>query len=128
MVNSELNPDEAECLNRLDMMEQTIENNSKSIAPINKSSLEADDRRVSRITEFDLYEMDTFNNAPREKLGGMSLSMIYDNKLQGKIVQDMVQNSKTLQLLQKYNEGEVIEDKKSNKKEVNREFDASAKN
>lgn len=128
MVNSELNPDEAQCLNRLDMMEQTIENNSKSIAPINKSSLEADDRRVSRITEFDLYEMDTFNNAPREKLGGMSLSMIYDNKLQGKIVQDMVQNSKTLQLLQKYNEGEVIEDKKSNKKEVNREFDASAKN
>ena len=110
------------------MMEQTIENNAKSIAPVNKSSLEAGDRRVSRITEFDMYEMESFNNAPREKLGGMSLSMIYNNKLQGQVVQDMVQNSKTVQLLQKYNEGEVIEEKKSTKKQVHREFDASAKN
>jgi hypothetical protein len=110
------------------MMEQTIENNAKSIAPVNKSSLEAGDRRVSRITEFDMYEMESFNNAPREKLGGMSLSMIYNNKLQGQVVQDMVQNSKTVQLLQKYNDGEVIEEKKSTKKSVHREFDASAKN
>ena len=70
----------------MDMMEQTIENNAKSIAPVNKSSLEADDRRVSRITEFDMYEMESFNNAPREKLGGMSLSMIYNNKLEGQVV------------------------------------------
>jgi hypothetical protein len=91
-VNSELNADEAECLNRLDMMEQTIENNAKSIAPVNKSSLEAHERKVSRITEFDLYEMESFNKAPREKLGGMSLSMIYNNKLQGQVIQDMVSN------------------------------------
>ena len=75
-----------------------------------------------------MYEMESFNNAPREKLGGMSLSMIYNNKLQGQVVQDMVQNSKTVQLLQKYNDGEVIEEKKSTKKSVHREFDASAKN
>ena len=40
----------------------------------------------------------------------------------------MVQNSKTVQLLQKYNDGEIIEEKKSTKKQVHREFDASAKN
>lgn len=73
--------------------------------------------------------MESFNNAPREKLGGMSLSMIYNNKLQSQIVQEMVQNSKTLQLLKKYNDGQVIEETK--KKVDNRhmqEFDASAKN
>jgi hypothetical protein len=33
-----------------------------------------------------MYEMESFNNAPREKLGGMSLSMIYNNKLEGQVV------------------------------------------
>lgn len=73
--------------------------------------------------------MESFNNLPREKLGGMSLSTIYSNKLQSKVVQEMVQNSKTLQLLKKYNDGEIIEDtKKKVKKEAKHEFDASAKN
>ena len=40
-----LNADDAECINQLDMMEQTIENNNKmSIVPVNKSSLEAGER------------------------------------------------------------------------------------
>lgn len=124
-----MNAEDAECVNQLDMMEQTIENNnSKSLAPINKSSLEAGERATQRITEFDMFEMESFNNVPRDKLGGMSLSMIYNNKLQNQVVQEMVQNSKTLTLLKKYNDGEIIEEKKSFKKESRKDFDASAKN
>lgn len=40
----------------------------------------------------------------------------------------MVSNSKTLTLLKKYNDGDIIEEKKKTKKEFTREFDASAKN
>jgi hypothetical protein len=41
----------------------------------------------------------------------------------------MVQNSKTLQLLKKWNEGEIHEEpKKKVKKEIKNDFDASAKN
>ena len=124
-----MNAEDAECVNQLDMMEQTIENNnSKSLAPINKSSLEAGERATQRITEFDMFEMESFNNVPRDKLGGMSLSMIYNNKLQIQVVQEMVQNSKTLTLLKNYNDGEIIEEKKSFKKESRKDFDASAKN
>jgi len=124
-----MNAEDAECVNQLDMMEQTIENNnSKSLAPINKSSLEAGERATQRITEFDMFEMESFNNVPRDKLGGMSLSMIYNNKLQNQVVQEMVQNSKTLTLLKNYNDGEIIEEKKSFKKESRKDFDASAKN
>ena len=75
---------DAECVNQLDLMEQTIENHSKSIVRLDKTSIENPDRR--RITAYDLHEMESFNNAPREKLGGMSLSMIYSNKLQSQIV------------------------------------------
>lgn len=39
-----------------------------------------------------------------------------------------MQNSKTVQLLKKYNEGDILQERKSSKKDVNREFDASAKN
>jgi hypothetical protein len=51
---------------------------------IDKPSIENPERR--RITPFDIHEMESFNNAPREKLGGMSLSMIYSNKLENQVV------------------------------------------
>lgn len=75
-----MDANDAECVDQLDILEQTIENHSKSMVRIDKPSIENPERR--RITPFDIHEMESFNNAPREKLGGMSLSMIYSNKLE----------------------------------------------
>jgi hypothetical protein len=50
----DVDPDNVECINQLDMMEKTIENNNKSMAPINRSSLDIAEQKSQLITEFDL--------------------------------------------------------------------------
>ena len=98
----------SECVNQLELMEQepSIENQNNSVKD---SVKEEGPVRAKQITEFDIREMESFNTLPREKLGGMSLSMIYNNKLESKVVQEMMANSKTIDLLNKYNQGEIIE-------------------
>jgi hypothetical protein len=54
--------------------------------------------------------MEHFHNGPRDELGVLSLSKMYCNKLEHHIVQEMIQNSKTLELLKQWNDGEIFEE------------------
>ena len=84
-----MDPADAE---KLDILDQTIDNNKQSIVQMNKSITSKEEAPAPLLqanqgmSEQDILEMEKFNNKPQEKLGGISLSMIQNAKLQDRII------------------------------------------